>query len=120
MPSPSCNIRNATGMAIDPSICQALVTPPGPVACGPKMETFTGQNVAKKAWVWIGLFPVLHGTLVQVLMHGEVNPGDPNLYVRLNQDPETDAFDCRPYLSRAEETCSMDVPTTATTAHVRV
>jgi serine protease len=53
-------------------------------------------------------------------MHGEANPGDPDLYVRFDQDPATNAYDCRPYLTGAEETCSLDVPANATTAHVGV
>jgi hypothetical protein len=47
------------------------------------------------------------------------NPGDPDLYVRFDQNPETNAYDCRPYLSGAEETCSLDVPANVTAAHVR-
>ena len=92
----------------------------GPVACGPKTETYTGQSVAKDAWKSYGPFPVSPGTIVEVVMHGESNPGDPDLYVRFNQDPETNAFDCRPYLSGAEETCSLDVPANVTAVHVRV
>ena len=116
----ACLYGPAQGFTIDSSICQGPVAPPVPVACGPKTETFTGQSVAKNAWKSHGSFPVSPGTLVEVVMHGEANPGDPDLYVRFNQDPETDAFDCRPYLSGAEEKCSLDVPANATAAHVRV
>jgi serine protease len=63
---------------------------------------------------------VAPGTLLEIVMHGATNPGDPDLYVRFGQKPETNAYDCRPYLSGAEETCSLDVPANATTAHVGV
>ena len=116
----ACLYGPAQGFTIDASICQGSEEPVGPVACGPKTETFTGQSVAKNTWKSYGPFPVSPGTLVEVAMHGEANPGDPDLYVRFNLDPETNAFDCRPYLSGAEEKCSLDAPGNASAAHVRV
>ena len=116
----ACLYGSAQGFTIDSSICQGPEEPVGPVACGPKTETFTGQSVAQNVWKSYGPFPVSPGTIVEVVMHGEGNPGDPDLYVRFNQDPETNAFDCRPYLTGAEETCSLDVPANVTAAHVRV
>ena len=116
----ACLYGPAQGFTIDSSICQGPEEPVGPVACGPKTETFTGQSVAKNAWKSYGPFPVSPGTIVEVVMHGESNSGDPDLYVRFNQDPETNAFDCRPFLTGAEETCSLDVPANVTAAHVRV
>ena len=110
----ACVYGPAPGFTIDSSICD------GPVACGPKTETFADQQVAKDAWKAYGPFPVAPGTLVEIVMHGEANPGDPDLYVRFDQDPKTNAYDCRPYLTGAEETCSLDVPANATAAHVRV
>lgn len=116
----ACVYDPAPGFTIDTSICQGAEPTPGPVACGPKTETFADQQVAKNAWNSYGPFPVTPGTLVEIAMHGEQNPGDPDLYVRFDQDPQTNAYDCRPYLSGAEETCSLDVPANVTATHVRV
>ncbi len=116
----ACLYGPAQGFIIDSSICQGSEEPPLPIACGPKTETFTGQSVAKNEEKTYGPFAVVPGTLVEVVMHGEANPGDPDLYVRFNQDPTTTAYDCRPYLSGAEEKCALDVPTNGTAVHVKV
>lgn len=116
----ACVYDPAPGFTIDTSICQGAEPTPGPVACGPKIEIFTDQQVAKNAWSPYGPFPVAPGTLLEIVMHGATNPGDPDLYVRFGQKPETNAYDCRPYLSGAEETCSLDVPANVTTAHIGV
>lgn len=116
----ACLYGPAQGFTIDTAICQGPDEPPGPIACGPKTETFVGQSVAKNAEKTYGPFMVVPGTLVEVVMHGEANPGDPDLYVRFNQDPTTTAYDCRPYLSGAEEKCLLDVPTNGTAVHVKV
>lgn len=116
----ACLYGPAQGFTIDTSICQGPDEPPGPIACGPKTETVVGQSVAKNAEQTYGPFVVVPGTLVEVVMHGEANPGDPDLYVRFNQDPTTTAYDCRPYLSGAEEKCVLDVPTNGTAVHVKV
>jgi serine protease len=116
----ACLYGPAQGFAIDSSICNPIEEPTGPIACGPKTETFAGQSVAKNEEKSYGPFAVVSGTLVEVVMHGEANPGDPDLYVRFNQDPTTAAFDCRPYLSGAEEKCSLDVPLNGEKAHLKV
>ncbi len=116
----ACLYGPADGFTIDTAICEVPEPVSGPVACGPKTESFVGQQVARNAWQSYGPFPVAPGTIVEVVMHGEANPGDPDLYVRFNQNPETNNFHCRPYLSGAEETCALDVPADAETVHVRV
>lgn len=115
-----CLYGPAQGFTIDASICQGSEPIQDPVACGPKTQTFTGQTVGQGAWHDYGTFSVSPGTLIEVVMHGETNPGDPDLYVQFGQDPKPSAFDCRPYLSGAEETCSLDVLSNAMTAHVKV
>ena len=115
----ACIYGAAPGFTIDSNICEGPEET-GPMACGPKTETFSDQQIAAKAWHSYGPFPVTPGTLIEVVMHGETNPGDPDLYVRFDQDPETNAYDCRPYLSGAEETCSLDVPANVASTHVRV
>ncbi len=116
----ACLYGPAQGFTIDASICQGPEEPTAPTACGPKTETFTGQSVAKNEEKTYGPFVVVPGTLVEVVMHGEASPGDPDLYARFNQDPTTTAYDCRPYLSGAEEKCTLDVPTNGTAVHVKV
>ncbi len=116
----ACLYGPAQGFTIDSSICQPAEEPAGPIPCGPKTETFTGQRVTKNEEKTYGPFVVVPGTLVEVVMHGEANPGDPDLYVRFNEAPTTAAFDCRPYLSGAEEKCSLDVPLNGTAAHMKV
>ncbi len=46
------------------------------------------------------------GSTVRVVLTGS---GDPDLYVRLGAQPDFTAFDCRPYLSEAEEICELTV-----------
>jgi hypothetical protein len=60
---------------------------------------------------------VVPGTVFQVEMTGT---GDADLYVRFDAAPTLSAYDCRPYLSGSRETCSLDVPADASTAHIMV
>jgi hypothetical protein len=60
---------------------------------------------------------VLPGTQLLAQLSGT---GDADLYVRFNQAPTFFAFDCRPYLDGSFETCSLDVPAGATTAHIMI
>jgi hypothetical protein len=46
--------------------------------------------------------------------------GDPDLYVRFGAPPTQTSYSCRPYTSGASETCTLTVPTGATTAYVMV
>ena len=116
----ACVYGAASGFTIDTNICQGPEELPEPLASGPKTESFTDQQVARMAWNSYGPYPVTAGTLVEIQMHGETNPGDPDLYVRFDQNPQTNAYECRPYLFGAEETCSLDVPSSVTAAHVGV
>jgi hypothetical protein len=60
---------------------------------------------------------VLPGTQVVAQLSGS---GDADLYVRFDQAPTFFAFDCRPYLDGSFETCSLDVPAGAATAHIMI
>ncbi|MDX1412430.1 MAG: matrixin family metalloprotease, partial [Nitrospirales bacterium] len=71
----ACLYGPAQGFTVDTSICQGPEPPAGPVACGPKTETFIGQTVEVNSWKAYGPFPVAPGTLVEAVMHGEANPG---------------------------------------------
>jgi serine protease len=55
--------------------------------------------------------------MLEVVMPGS---GDPDLYVRFDQAPTRTFYDCRPYLSVAEESCSLDVPAMENEAFVMV
>ena len=116
----ACVYGAAPGFAIDTDICQGPEEPSTPAASDPRTESFPDQRVDREAWKSYGPFPVAVGTIVEVQMNGATNPGDPDLYVRFDQDPQTNAYECRPYFSGAEETCSLDVPADVTAAHVRV
>jgi hypothetical protein len=116
----ACVYGAAPGFTIDTTICEGPEEPSVPVTSSPKTENFIDQQVARNAWQSYDPFPVAPGTVLEIVMQGEVNPGDPDLYVRFDQDPQTNAYECRPYLASAEETCSLDVPANVTAAHVRV
>lgn len=40
--------------------------------------------------------------------------GDPDLYMRLGSQPNTNSFDCRPYLNGSNETCTFNNPAAGT------
>ncbi len=82
----------------------------------PRSETLSG-SVAKGQSVYPGTFTVLSGTTLTVRMSGS---GDPDLYVRFGAQPTLSAFDCRPYLDGASETCSLQVPAGQSRAEVMV
>ena len=116
----ACVYGAAPGFTIDTNICQSLEEPAPPIVSEPNTATFADQQVSKKAWNSYGPFSVAPGTIIEITMKGETAPGDPDLYVRFDQDPKTNAYDCRPYLFGAEEICSLDVPANITAAHVAV
>jgi hypothetical protein len=90
---------------------------PTPTPTGtPRTETRSG-SVAKGQSVYPGSFIVLAGTTLTVKMTGS---GDPDLYVRFGAQPTLTAFDCRPYLSGATESCSLRVPAGQSRADVMV
>ncbi len=90
--------------------------PPPPTSGTPRTSTATG-SVARNQSVTYNPIAVLPGTTFTVTMTGT---GDPDLYVRWNAAPTTTQWNCRPYLTGANETCSLTVPSTATTANVMV
>ncbi len=60
---------------------------------------------------------VLPGTRFAVQLSGV---GDADLYVRFGAAPTATQFDCRPYSDGSDETCILDVPAGAQTAHIAV
>jgi hypothetical protein len=118
----ACVYGPAPGFQPNTSLC---VGPrPAPSSpCAPKTKVFPDQRVAKGQKSPHGPFPVAPGTRFEAKMTGKgASPGDPDLYVQFNEAPDLAAgkYACRPYLSGANESCSLDVPAGKTKAHVMV
>ncbi len=118
----ACLYGAAEGFPIDPAICPDAPGGPTPPACGVKSEAFPNQHVNANAQKAYGPFPVAAGTLFEAKMIGNASAGDPDLYVRFGQAPTrtSGGYNCRPFLSGAEESCSLDVPTGQSQAFVMV
>jgi hypothetical protein len=115
----ACVYGAAQGFTIDTDICAPEVVedvPPGP----PETRTFSGEAVTLDEWKQYGPFPVAAGSVFKATIGGASASGDPDLYVRFHFKPRVDAYDCRPYLTGAEEECTIDVPSGATEAFVGV
>ncbi|MGK3993709.1 pre-peptidase C-terminal domain-containing protein [Sorangium sp. So ce1024] len=85
----------------------------------PVIETFSGR-VARGAFDAVGPaegIEVVPGTTFTVVMTGT---GDPDLFVKFGSAPTARSFDCRPYLSDANETCTLEVPAGETRAFIKV
>ncbi len=78
--------------------------------------TFSG-SLAASAAANHGPITVVAGTTFKVVMTGS---GDPDLYVRFGGAPTTSVYDCRPYLSGADETCEVTVPAGQNAAYLMV
>ncbi|XXX82257.1 M57 family metalloprotease [Sorangium sp. So ce134] len=85
----------------------------------PATETFSGR-VARGAFDTVGPaegIEVVPGTTLTVVMTGT---GDPDLFVKFGAAPTARSFDCRPYLSDANETCTLEVPEGETRVFIKV
>jgi hypothetical protein len=118
----ACLYGAAEGFPIDPAICPDGPPGPTPPACGVKSESFPNQHVGATEEKAYGPFPVAKDTLFEAKMVGNGSAGDPDLYVRFGRVPTrtSGGYDCRPYLSGAEETCSLDAPSSDGQAFVMV
>ncbi|MFP2912522.1 M57 family metalloprotease [Pyxidicoccus sp. 3LFB2] len=83
---------------------------------GSATDTKTG-SVTSGSVTNFPAYSVVAGTNFKVVMSGT---GDPDLYVRFGSAPTTTAYNCRPYLNGAAETCDIAVPAGQTTAYVQV
>jgi hypothetical protein len=85
--------------------------PDAPATGTERTETFDNQAVAEGEKKHYGPFTVKPGSLAEVTMRGVgAAAGDPDLYVRYLGKPDTSRWNCRPYLSHAEEACELEVP----------
>jgi len=84
-------------------------------------ENFANQAVAKNEKKHYGPFPVKPGSVLEVKLSGASgNAGDPDLYVDFSRKPELKRWVCRPYLSHANETCELQVPSNRSQVFVMV
>jgi hypothetical protein len=85
-----------------------------PPTSAPIAKSFANQAVARAAGKEYGPFDAQPGSLVRVSMRPRgPRPGDPDVYVRLGKKPvaQPPAFDCRPFLTGAIETCEINAGT---------
>ncbi|WP_194869590.1 M57 family metalloprotease [Myxococcus sp. AB025B] len=82
----------------------------------PATDTKSG-TVASGSVTNFPAYSVVAGSTFKVVMTGS---GDPDLYVRFGSAPTTTAYNCRPYLTGAAETCELTVPAGQTSAYVQV
>ena len=108
----ACLYGAAPGFSFDATQCPGAPTipDPGPSTPGaPQTQDFSDQNVELDGEKRYGPFKVVPDTLFDALIAGVGSAGDPDLYVRFDQEPNTSVFDCRPYTMGADEKCSLDV-----------
>lgn len=92
-------------------------SPPPPPPQGEARSAQKSGHVANGQWVHLDPIFVAPGSRFEVSMTGA---GDPDLYIRFGSPSTETAFDCRPYLDGPIESCAVDVPANATSAHVAV
>jgi hypothetical protein len=90
---------------------------PEPPADGKAVTVTVSGSLAASEANYHGPYHVVAGTAFKAAMGGT---GDPDLYVRFGATPTTSAYHCRPYLSGANETCELTVPTGETEAYIMV
>jgi serine protease len=95
--------------------------PDTPATGTQETKTFDIQSVAKNEKKQYGPYSVKPGSIASVKMSGVgANVGDPDLYVRYVGQPDTTRWICRPYLSHADETCDLEVPSNRNKIYVMV
>jgi hypothetical protein len=74
---------------------------------GPEKTVNDFGAIAKSAWKQLGPFNLAAGKTLTATMTGD---GDADLYVRKEAAPSATAYDCRPYQSGTNESCSIVGP----------
>ncbi len=112
----ACLYGAASGFTIDSTLCTT------PVASQAMTSHFPNESVSmneEKRFEKISVKPGSH--FVATMTGASNSPGDPDLYVKFDQAPQVGTkFDCRPFLTGAEERCELDVPADASVARVMV
>ncbi len=85
---------------------QTGTTPP---PSGGDINVTDAGALAKSAWKQLGPYAVPANKTLTVTMTGD---GDADLYVRKNAAPSATSYDCRPYASNTNESCSIVGPAT--------
>jgi hypothetical protein len=118
----ACLYGPAAGFAIDPALClEPANDDDGPIPAAPITVTFADQAVERREEARYGPFRVAGSTIFEARMTPAVSrAGDPDLYVRFDAEPSRFQYDCRPFLTGADERCAVDVPADATEAYVMV
>ena len=118
----ACLYGPGEGFQINTAICKRPAGDTDPVPCGVKTQSFAQQRVGSKEEKQYGPFSVSPGTVFEAKMVEDASPGDPDLYVSFGEAPNRNGnrFDCRPFLTGAEEGCSLDVPNNENQAFVMV
>ncbi len=110
----ACLYGPAPGFVVDTGVC----TPPG---SGPMLSTLEFKAisvVAGQEWVPDGLpVDVRPGSTFTTRISGS---GDGDLYVKFDAPANRADYDCRPYSTSSNEECIVDVPASASKAHVMV
>ena len=116
----ACVYGKGSDQTVDLGPC--LNNPPAaPVAGTQKTETFTAQAIAAGERKHYGPFATQPGSIVSIAMTPSgANAGDPDLYVRYVDKPQLRRWVCRPYLSGADETCELEVPSNRDRVYVMV
>lgn len=118
----ACLYGPAPGFTIDPSLTVGNCrSGPSPTPTGtPQTKSYKAQQVAKNAQKAYPEVAVVPGTVFEAAIGGASSTGDPDLHVRFDRAPTLTAYDCRPFLLGAKETCAVNVPANATKAFVMV
>ena len=107
--------RDAEGVAALYGAPGGQPPPPPPPPPPGGTQTWTGSLARNQFAQLGGPIGVRVGSTLTVTMTGT---GDADLYVRFNSAPTRSRFACRPYLSTSTESCSLTVPSGATSFYV--
>lgn len=126
---PQCNgaSTDLEFSARDTAGIQALYGAPGgggpvdpPPTGTPGTQNYTGTLSGRQTRQLTPAITAKAGTTLTVTLSSSTSNSDVDLYVRFGAAPTASTFSCRPYLNGSNETCTLTVPATATTAYVMV